>query len=243
MHLHPRTSIVILTGAGLSAESGLATFRGQGGLWRTHRIEEVANPEAFARDPDQVHAFYNERRSQLDAVEPNAAHLALARLEREWPGEVLVLTQNVDDLHERAGTHNLVHLHGELRKLRCTACNTIHRWSGNASRATSCPDCSRTGTLRPQIVWFGEMPMEPGRTGMALMACGLFAVIGTSGQVEPAASFIDSIPPFAYTLELNLEETPISDRFFECRRGPATELVPAWVEQLLGNQPRASTPR
>jgi len=234
MRIFPDTSIVILTGAGISAESGLRTFRDAGGLWESHRVEEVATPEAFARDPKLVHRFYNERRRQLKTVEPNAAHLALARLEQQCPGKVLVVTQNVDDLHERAGTQNLVHMHGELNKVRCRSCHCIHVWMDDLFVDTPCPSCGRKKVLRPHIVWFGEMPFELGRIHQALAGCGLFLAIGTSGIVYPAARFIEEVSPFAYTAELNLEPSQTASGFFEQRHGKATELVPALVDELLG---------
>lgn len=232
----PRPLIVILTGAGISAESGLRTFRAADGLWEDHRVEDVATPEAFVRDPALVQRFYNERRRQLRTVEPNPAHQALARLEREWPGEVLLVTQNVDDLHERAGSRNLIHMHGELLKARCLDCGRVHRWEDDLDAGSRCPGCSRTGRLRPHIVWFGEMPFELDPIGQALERCSLFAAIGTSGHVYPAAGFVSLVPPSVRTLELNLEVSQVSSAFQECRQGRASELVPAWVEELLAGK-------
>ena len=229
----PDSSIVILTGAGISAESGLRTFRAADGLWENHRVEDVATPEAFVRDPGLVQRFYNERRQQLRQVEPNAAHHALARLERDWPGEVLVVTQNVDDLHDRAGSRNLIHMHGELLKARCMACGAVSVWKEDILPESPCPACTRMGRLRPHIVWFGEMPLEMGRIGEALGRCSLFAAIGTSGNVHPAAGFVSMVRPGTRTIELNLDASMISSGFRECRQGRATELVPMWVEQLL----------
>ncbi len=222
--------LVILTGAGVSAESGLSTFRDPDGIWQRVRIEDVATPSAFARDPARVHAFYNARRAQLPAAQPNAAHLALARLQREWPGPFLLVTQNVDDLHDRAGSHPL-HMHGELRRVRCLACGTRHGWDADLTTATPCPACAAP-RLRPDIVWFGEMPMEMDRIGAALDACGLFASIGTSGNVYPAAGFVQDAM-HAHRVELNLEPSAGSALFDEAHHGPATEVVPAWVDRLL----------
>jgi NAD-dependent deacetylase len=227
-------SIVILTGAGISKESGLATFRDPDGIWAKIRIEDVATPQAFARDPGRVHAFYNARRAQLadHAIQPNAAHLALARLQHRWPGEVLLVTQNVDDLHARAGSHPL-HMHGELAKARCTHCGAVHPWARNLTTATPCPTCHETGGMRPHVVWFGEMPLELDRINDALAACDLFVAIGTSAQVHPAAGFVDAVRGRARTLELNLEPTGASHLFDEARHGPATRVVPGWVDELL----------
>ena len=224
-------SIVILTGAGISAESGVRTFRDAGGLWEGHRVEKVATPEGFARNPGLVHGFYNARRRQLAEVQPNAAHFALAELERHWPGEVLLVTQNVDDLHERAGSRNLIHLHGELLKARCGACGRVHSWLEDLGTGTPCPACGTTA-LRPHIVWFGELPFELPRIYDALEHCGLFLAIGTSGLVYPAAGFVEAAQS-AHTVEMNLQPTEVADGFREHLLGPATEQVPAFVEQLL----------
>jgi NAD-dependent deacetylase len=223
-------SVVILTGAGISAESGLSTFRDPDGLWQRVRIEDVATPEAFARDPAHVHAFYNARRAQLADVQPNAAHLALTRLEREWPGAFLLVTQNVDDLHDRAGSRPL-HMHGELRRVRCLACGARHGWAADLSTSTPCPSCAAP-RLRPDIVWFGEMPMGMDRIEAALDGCGLFVSIGTSGNVYPAAGFVDDAAQ-AHKVELNLEASAGSALFDEAHHGPATQVVPAFVDRLL----------
>ena len=233
MRLHGKASIVVLTGAGISAESGLATFRDSGGLWEQHRIEDVATPEAFQRNPLLVHRFYNERRAQLLTVRPNLAHEALARLEAAWPGEVLVVTQNVDDLHERAGTRNLIHMHGQLNQASCQQCGTIHPWRGELLPETSCPSCGRKYTLRPHIVWFGEMPLELERIHEALSACGMFLAVGTSGLVYPAAGLVTEANAFAYTMEINREASAVASDFVEQRLGQATERVPELVEELL----------
>lgn len=226
----PPPAIVILTGAGVSAESGLSTFRDPDGVWQRVRIEDVATPEAFARDPARVHAFYNARRAQLPAAQPNAAHHALARLEREWPGAFLLVTQNVDDLHDRAGSRPL-HMHGELRRVRCLACGARHGWDAELLTATPCPACA-AASLRPDIVWFGEMPMGMDRIGAALDGCGLFVSVGTSGNVHPAAGFVQEAA-HAHTVELNLEPSAGSSLFREAQHGPATVVVPAFVERLL----------
>ena len=233
MRIPTTSTLVILTGAGISAESGISTFRDSNGLWEKHRIEDVATPEAFARDPKLVHRFYNLRRAQLKTVEPNAAHFALARLEAAWPGEFLLITQNVDNLHERAGSRKVAHMHGEICKVRCVFCQNIHPWDDDVTLATPCPECGTRKALRPQIVWFGEMPLQLGQIHEALANCGFFASIGTSGVVYPAAGFIERVSPFAYTIEINKESTEVGSGFFEQRKGNATECVPAMVEELL----------
>ncbi|MDP1832017.1 MAG: NAD-dependent protein deacylase [Geothrix sp.] len=225
--------IVILTGAGISAESGLRTFRAADGLWENHRVEDVATPGAFQRNPALVYRFYNERRRSLSTVQPNAAHLALARLERAWTGDFLLVTQNVDDLHDRADSRNLLHMHGELLRGRCLACEAVHDWPGDMDGDSRCPICGR-GPVRPHIVWFGEMPLEMDRIYQALDRCDLFVAIGTSGHVYPAAGFVEAVGPGARTVELNLEPSLVASAFHERRTGPATELVPAFVDELLG---------
>ena len=227
-------NIVLLTGAGVSAESGLATFRGPDGLWEGHRVEDVATPEAFRRDPGLVHAFYDARRARLETVKPNAAHAALARLDAEWPGELLLVTQNVDDLHERAGSRRLLHMHGELTKGWCLACGERFRWRGPMGEDARCPSCGEQGQVRPDIVWFGEMPYEMERIDDALQACDLFLSIGTSGAVYPAAGFVQTARHRgARTLEINLEPSLGSFMFDESRIGKAGELVPEWVDEVL----------
>ena len=230
-------NIVILTGAGVSAESGLATFRGPDGLWEGHRVEDVATPEAFRRDPALVRAFYDARRARLAEVEPNAAHAALARLDAEWPGELLLVTQNVDDLHERAGSKRLLHMHGELKSGWCLACDSRFGWDGPMGAQAACPDCGRRGAVRPDIVWFGEMPYEMDRIEDALRRCDLFVSIGTSGAVYPAAGFVQTARYCgAQTLELNLDPSQGSIFFHETRIGRASELVPEWVDGLLAER-------
>lgn len=225
-------SIVVLTGAGISRESGLDTFRDAGGIWSGVRIEDVATPEAFARDPVRVHAFYNARRARLADVRPNAAHEALARLERQIDGDLLVVTQNVDDLHERAGSRALLHMHGELRRVRCDACGARPEWRTDTGADIPCPSCGEP-RLRPDVVWFGEMPMHMEAIEAALERCDLFVAIGTSGTVYPAAGFVRSVGRRARTIELNLEPSEGS-RFERSVQGPATVTVPALVRDLLG---------
>ena len=271
-------NIVILTGAGISAESGLATFRAADGLWEGHRVEDVATPEAFERDAGQVHQFYDARRARLGEVEPNAAHVALARLDAEWPGELLIVTQNVDDLHERAGAKRLVHMHGELLRGWCLACDERFPWDGDMSpqsvrpepvegpslvgkeekeqsfdklrtngcpgdirepeprtNGNICPACSTTGHIRPDIVWFGEMPYAMEQIETALRGCDLFVSIGTSGAVYPAAGFVQTAKYVgAHTLEINLEPSQGSMLFDERRFGLAGVEVPKWVDETLG---------
>jgi NAD-dependent deacetylase len=228
-------NIVVLTGAGVSAESGVATFRGPDGLWEGHRVEDVCTPEAFLRDPALVHQFYDERRAKLGTVKHNPAHEALARLDREWPGEFLLVTQNVDDLHERAGSKRLLHMHGVLTKGWCLACDQRFPWAGPMGEGATCPSCRAEGHVRPDIVWFGEMPYEMERIDDALLRCDLFVSIGTSGAVYPAAGFVQTARyRGAETLEINLEPSLGSYMFDESRIGKAGELVPQWVDELLG---------
>jgi NAD-dependent deacetylase len=230
------SNIVILTGAGISAESGIATFRASDGLWEDHQVEDVATPEGFRRDPALVQRFYDARRARLREVAPNAAHLALARLDAGWPGELLVVTQNVDDLHERAGARRVLHMHGELKSAWCLACDARVRWEEDLGPGPACPSCGKAGRLRPDIVWFGEMPYEMERIDRALMDADLFVSIGTSGAVYPAAGFVQTARHCgARTLEINLEPSLGSVFFHETRTGRAGELVPALVEELLRN--------
>lgn len=227
--------IVILTGAGISAESGVQTFRGDGGLWEGHRVEDVATPEGFARNPALVHEFYNGRRRKLqDGIEPNAAHLALARLEAEYPGEVYLITQNIDNLHERAGSRRVWHMHGELLKARCTWCHEVHRWECDLKLDTPCPGCGELGWMRPHVVWFGEMPFYLEEIAGVLAEAAYFLSVGTSGRVYPAAGFAQQARMAgARTVEVNLEETEISPVFVESHRGPAGEVLPPLVDAIL----------
>ena len=230
------SSIVILTGAGISKESGLDTFRDADGIWAKVRLEDVATPEAFQRDPAKVQGFYNARRRGLlnAAIQPNPAHLALARLEREWPGEVLLVTQNVDNLHERAGSRHLIHMHGEMLRARCTKCHQVVPMKEDITDALICTGCARSGTMRPHVVWFGEMPFKLDRISAALRSCDLFLSIGTSGTVYPAAGFVsEAHAAGARTVELNLEPSDGSSYFHEAIHGPASRIVPDFVERLL----------
>ncbi|HEX7875208.1 MAG TPA: NAD-dependent deacylase [Sphingobium sp.] len=227
-------NIMILTGAGISAESGLATFRGPDGLWEGHRVEDVCTPEALARNPTLVHRFYDERRAKLREVAPNPAHKALAALDAHWPGELLVVTQNVDDLHERAGAKRLIHMHGELRSALCAHCGKAVPWADPLPPGATCAGCGQR-TLRPDIVFFGEMPYEMDVIDEALRRADLFVSIGTSGAVYPAAGFVQTARHVgARTLELNLDPSAGSFYFEESRIGPASELAPAFVRELLG---------
>ena len=226
-------NIVILTGAGISAESGIDTFRDAGGLWENHSIYDVATPEGFARDPELVLRFYDDRRAALWRVEPNPAHTALARLEGEFAGNLLLVTQNVDDLHERGGSRDVCHMHGELKSALCTSCGTRSRWEVTMLDRPPCSVC-QAPTLRPDVVWFGEMPYQMGRIEAALERCDLFVSIGTSGAVYPAAGFVNGAKAMgARTLELNLEPSEGSATFHEARHGQAGQLVPAWVDEVL----------
>lgn len=232
-------SIVILTGAGISAESGIDTFRAKDGLWENHHIEDVATPEGFARDPDLVHRFYNARRAASQKAMPNAAHIALAKLEqiyaREGFGAVTIITQNVDDLHERAGSKTLLHMHGDLLHLICTQCDFRGQWREPCLTSTKCPECQNISSLRPDIVWFGEMPYFMERIEAQLASCDLFVSIGTSGAVYPAAGFVKMAKAHGVkTLELNLEPSEGSAFFDETRRGKAGDIVPLWVDDVLG---------
>ncbi len=233
-------SLVVLTGAGISAESGLLTFRDNGGLWCDHRIEDVATPQAFTRNPQLVHSFYNMRRAQLKEAQPNAAHRALAELAARWEGPFLLVTQNVDDLHDRAHEavrpaegFRLLHMHGELNKARCGACETVADWRDDLSEETVSPCCERAGCMRPHIVWFGEMPLEMELIGAHLSRCDLFLSIGTSGNVYPAAGFVQEARyARAHTVELNLEPSQGHSLFKERIYGKASEVVPGYLSGL-----------
>lgn len=237
-------NIVILTGAGISAESGIPTFRthGQVSYWeytdtdgvpKEHRVEDVCTPQALAADPVLVHRFYDLRRAALASVRPNPAHEALARLDREWAGDLLIVTQNVDDLHERAGATRMLHMHGALKQALCAACGKRFNWADDLPPGTSCPTCAAPA-LRPDIVFFGEIPYQMERIEAALAQADLFVSIGTSGAVYPAAGFVRMAKAYgAATLELNLDPSEGSGWFDESRFGPAGTLVPAWVEDML----------
>jgi NAD-dependent deacetylase len=225
--------IVVLTGAGISAESGVPTFRDADGLWEGHRIEDVATPEGFQDDPDLVLTFYDERRAAAASVFPNAAHRALARLEGAIGDDLLVVTQNVDDLHERAGSRNLVHMHGELRRALCGACGARPEWTSDLIDRPPCPDCG-VRMLRPDVVWFGELPYDLDRIEQAVVACDVFVSIGTSGAVYPAAGYVALAAAFgAHTVELNLVPSDAIVAFDEARSGRASEIVPAWVDEVI----------
>ena len=236
----PRPRIVVLTGAGISAESGVPTFRDSGGLWEGHSVEDVATPEGFERDPAAVLRFYDERRRGAASALPNAAHRALARLEGALGDSLLVVTQNVDDLHERAGSRNLVHMHGELRRALCVMCGARPQWDGDLNDRPPCPECGER-MLRPDVVWFGELPYELDRIENAVVACDVFASIGTSGAVYPAAGYVALAAAFgARTIELNLEPTDAAVPFDEARIGRATEIVPVWVDEIVSGGWRPS---
>lgn len=235
--LHRPASIVILTGAGISAESGVDTFRDKDGIWSKVDYRDVATPEGFARNPELVHDFYNQRRSGLTSVAPNAAHAALSRLERSFKGRFLLVTQNIDDLHERAGSKKLIHMHGELTKALCASCRSRHPWREDMTTASRCPSCQKVGTLRPDVVWFGEMPYRMEEIEGALWQCDLFVSIGTSGNVYPAAGFVEMARDAgARTVELNLEPSSGRGLFDRAIHGRATEIVPEFVEHLLAGR-------
>ncbi len=259
MKLGGHESIVVLTGAGISKESGIETFRdGAGGTWAKHRIEDVCTPQALARNRELVLGFYNARRRELQngVIAPNAAHLALARLEKAWPGPFMLVTQNVDDLHERAGSTKLTHMHGAMLEARCEQCAAVQRQTGDITVADACPACGAVGRMRPHIVFFEEMPFAMDEIMRALDKCTLFISIGTSGNVYPAAGFVERVQRQAYhgwrsgpprddsdrpgqtrrevhTVELNLEPSLGASKFAECIYGPATQVVPAYVARLL----------
>jgi NAD-dependent deacetylase len=228
-------SIVILTGAGISAESGIKTFRGSDGLWENHQIQDVASPEGFQRDPALVYRFYNERRRQLisDQVQPNPAHHALTQLEKDFNGSFLLITQNIDDLHERSEQKNIIHMHGELLKMRCQRTGKVYPTREDFDAQSICECCQEKGHLRPHIVWFGEMPHFMERIQVALEDCDLFISIGTSGLVYPAALFSQWTPYGAHKIEINLDRTQVSGQFHETLIGPASEMVPSIVKRIL----------
>lgn len=236
MLLTPVKSIAVLTGAGISAESGIKTFRDIGGLWENYRVEEVASPEGFAADPMLVHRFYNLRRHNLlhGGIDPNPAHKALARLEQEFPGDFLLVTQNIDDLHERAGSLRMVHMHGEILKMRCSVSGQVFPIDHDLSVEDRCECCREPGRLRPHVVWFGEMPMEMNLIYAALDSCDLFISIGTSGNVYPAAGFVQvAHAAGAHTVEINLEPSAVESAFHEHIYGLAGEEVPNFTDRLL----------
>ncbi|MBS0268754.1 MAG: NAD-dependent deacylase [Proteobacteria bacterium] len=229
-------NIVVLTGAGLSAESGLSTFRDPDGIWSKYDYQDVATAEGFRRNPLLVHDFYNARRRAHRGIKPNAAHLALARLEAEHGG-VMIVTQNIDALHEAAGSRSLIHMHGELLKVLCTFCSHRTVWRDDLHADTACPYCGLPGGMRPDVVWFGEMPYEMGRISALLAAADLFVSIGTSGNVYPAAGFVaEAAANGAHTVELNLEPSEGASLFEEAHYGKATEIVPAFVDRVLGDR-------
>lgn len=232
-----RQNIVVLTGAGISAESGVATFRDADGVWAKYDYRDVATPEGFAANPDLVHEFYNARRRGLGAVQPNPAHYALAELEaglEEKGGRLTLITQNVDDLHERAGSKHLLYMHGELLKSVCAACGDVRRAEGDLSTDLKCQSCGRTGGMRPYVVWFGETPRFMDEAMDAIMSADLFVSIGTSGSVYPAAGFAAEARALGVpATELNLEPSENAHIFTDSRYGPAGEVVPGWVRDAL----------
>ena len=228
-------SIVISTGAGISAESGIKTFRDQNGLWENHKIEEVATPQGFYNNPVLVHQFYNLRRSHLNKVQPNAAHFALAELEKKWEGDCFLVTQNVDDLHRRAGSEKMVSIHGELKKARCVLCKTSFSWVDDMSTDSKCPHCLQLKCVRPDIVWFGELPYFMDEVYERISKCDLFVAIGTSGNVYPAASFSEHATA-AQRIEVNLSPSIVASSFDEVIVGPATEKIPQLVASILNGQ-------
>jgi NAD-dependent deacetylase len=228
---------VVLTGAGISVESGLRSFPGAGGLWQGWRLEDVATPEGFARDPVLVQRFYDARRRQLldPAIQPNAAQLALAEVERRWPDPVLLVTQSIDDLHERAGTRSLIPMHGELLKARCLRCGAARAWSADLGVEHRCAACDARNALRPHVVWFGELPLDVDAICQALAGCTAVRRDRRRGPDLPSRGFALAVRAAgrAHTVELNLEPSACSSRFEEHRQGPATELVPRFVAELL----------
>ncbi|WP_456309566.1 Sir2 family NAD+-dependent deacetylase [Serratia proteamaculans] len=235
---HPLPRVVVLTGAGISAESGIRTFRAADGLWEEHKVEDVATPEGFARDPQRVQDFYNARRRQLqqDDIQPNAAHLALAELEAALGDHFLLVTQNIDNLHERAGNRKVIHMHGELLKVRCSGSGQILQWTDDVKPDDRCHCCQFPSVLRPHVVWFGEMPLQMDEIYQALAQADYFVAIGTSGHVYPAAGFVhEARLQGAHTVELNLEPSQVGSEFEEKAYGLASEVVPEWVHDLLKN--------
>jgi NAD-dependent deacetylase len=235
--------VFVLTGAGISAESGLSTFRDKDGLWQRYPIEEVATLSAYERNPARVLEFYNLRRANLSRAKPNAAHFALAELQAAWAdrgGEVTLCTQNIDDLHEQAGSRSVIHMHGELNKARCHDCGDVTPADGDLTQSMGCAACGRVGGLRPHVVWFGETPLELEAIYAALAGAGLFVSIGTSGAVYPAAGFVGAARAAGVaTMEINLEPSENAHMFDASRYGKASETVPVWVKEMTaiaGNQ-------
>lgn len=234
--MHPLPRVVVLTGAGISAESGIQTFRAADGLWEEHKVEDVATPEGFARDPQKVQAFYNARRRQLTSgdIKPNAAHEALAELEAALGDHFLLVTQNIDNLHERAGNRNVIHMHGELLKVRCVSSGQVLHWQEEVKESDRCHCCQFPSALRPHVVWFGEMPLQMDEIYQALAQADYFIAIGTSGHVYPAAGFVHEAKlQGAHTVELNLEPSQVGSEFQEKEYGLASEVVPKFVQRLL----------
>lgn len=227
-----KKKLVVLTGAGMSAESGISTFRDSDGLWEKYRVEDVATPEGFAADPELVLNFYNQRRRELLNTKPNAGHTGLAELEKEF--DVHIITQNIDNLHERAGNTNVIHMHGELLKVRCSQSGQVLDWTGDVTPEDKCHCCQFPAPLRPHVVWFGEMPLGMDEIYMALSMADIFIAIGTSGHVYPAAGFVHEAKLHgAHTVELNLEPSQVGNEFAEKYYGPASQVVPEFVEKLL----------
>lgn len=229
--------VVFLTGAGISAESGLKTFRAADGLWENYPIEEVATPEGFQADPAKVHNFYNQRRRDLTKAEPNAAHYALAGLEQKLGDNFLLITQNIDDLHERGGSRRVIHMHGELFQIFCNLCQKRAARKTDLTHQEKCPNCNKQGTLRPDIVWFGEMPYRMDEINQALSRCSLFVAVGTSGSVFPAAGFVlQARSAGATTCEINLEPSAVQQYFDHGYYGYATEQLPLFIKDLEGDR-------
>ncbi len=237
LHAAETRRLVILTGAGISADSGVSTFRDPDGVWSKYDYRDVATPEGFTRNPAFVHSFYNMRRAGLKDVQPNAAHVALARLEEKFGDALTLVTQNVDDLHERGGARRVIHMHGELLKARCALCGATQAWAGDLAVDTRCPDCKADRCMRPDVVWFGEMPMFMDEIATAILAADLFVAIGTSGSVYPAAGFVSEARRCGIPCtELNLEPSENALMFTDARYGRASEIVPKWVGQMAGER-------
>lgn len=233
--MNQKKKIVVLTGAGISAESGLKTFRDSNGLWENHRVEDVATPEAFARDPDLVYRFYNLRRAQLAEVKPNPAHDALVTLENHFQDDFLLVTQNVDDLHERAGSKRVLHMHGELKSAKCSKTHKAVRWEEDLTAMNLCDCCAVQNEMRPDIVWFGEMPYFMDEIYQALFQADVFIAIGTSGNVYPAAGFVaEANSSNTHTVEINLEPSSVQSQFDEQHYGKAGQVLPDYVASLIG---------